>query len=87
MLENMIAIKQRRYCYRKTLMRHSWLEIVQRNQRLNHTFWLFIMEEEYTTLKYDSWKKANNTRWEQGSEESVNLIQWKRSLTSTNPFP
>lgn len=52
-------------------MRHSWLEIVQRNQRLNHTFWLFIMEEEYTTLKYDSWKKANNTHWEQGSEESV----------------
>lgn len=52
-------------------MRHSWLEIVQRNQRLNHTFWWFIMEEECTTLKSDFWKKANNTPWEQGSEESV----------------
>lgn len=68
-LENMIAMKQRRHCYRKTLMRHFWLEIVQRNQMLNHTFWLSIMEEEYTILKYVFWKRVNNMHWEQASEE------------------
>lgn len=52
-------------------MRHSWLEIVQRNQMLSHMFWLSIMEEKYTTLKYVFWKTPNNMHWEQGSEEMM----------------
>lgn len=34
-------------------------------------FWLSIMEEEYTTLKYVFWKTVNSMHWGQGSEETM----------------